>query len=53
MKAIANPETRERLDKAGCEIPTPRSPAEVQTLYAADYQRYGKLVKDAGIKGEN
>jgi tripartite-type tricarboxylate transporter receptor subunit TctC len=53
LKAIANPETRARLDKAGCEVPTPRSPAEVQALYAADYARYGKLVKEAGIKGES
>jgi tripartite-type tricarboxylate transporter receptor subunit TctC len=53
MKIVAMPETRERLDKASCEVPTPRSPAEVQALYAADYARYGKLVKDAGIAGEN
>ncbi len=53
LKAIASPETRERLDKASCEVPAPRTPAEVQALYAADYVRYGKLVKEAGIKGEN
>lgn len=52
-KVTAQAETRERLDKASCEVPAPRSPAEVQALYAADSARYGKLVKDAGIKGEN
>jgi hypothetical protein len=43
----------ERLDKASCEIPAPRSPAEVQALYASDFARYGKLVKEAGIKGDS
>jgi tripartite-type tricarboxylate transporter receptor subunit TctC len=53
MKVIAQPETRERLDKAGCEIPAPRPPEEVQALYAGDFARYGKLVKDVGIKGDS
>ncbi len=52
-KVTAMPETRERLDKASCEVPPPRTPADVQALYAADFTRYGKLVKEAGIKGEN
>ncbi|MBS0518746.1 MAG: tripartite tricarboxylate transporter substrate binding protein [Proteobacteria bacterium] len=51
MKAIAEPQTRERFDKASCEVPAPRSPAAVQALYEADFKRYGKLVKDAGITG--
>ncbi len=51
MKVIATAETRDRLDKASCEVPAARSSAEVQALYAADFARYGKLVKDAGIKG--
>lgn len=53
MKALQQPETRDRLAKAGCEVPGPRSPAEVMVLWKADYARYGKLVKDAGIKGES
>lgn len=52
VKVTGQPETRERLDKASCEVPTARSPREVQALYAADFERYGKLVKDAGIKGD-
>ncbi len=53
MKALADPATRERLTKAGCEVPPPRSPAEVLAMWKADYARYGKLVKEAGIKGES
>jgi tripartite-type tricarboxylate transporter receptor subunit TctC len=53
MTVLALPETRERLDQASCEIPPPKSPAEVQAIYAADAIRYGKLIKDAGITGEN
>ncbi|MBX9943063.1 MAG: tripartite tricarboxylate transporter substrate binding protein [Reyranella sp.] len=53
MKALQGAETRERLTRAGCEIPAPRSPADVLAMWKADYARYGKLVKDAGIKGES
>jgi tripartite-type tricarboxylate transporter receptor subunit TctC len=53
MKALREPETRDRLSKAGCEVPPARSPAEVLALWKADYARYGKLVKEAGIKGES
>ena len=53
MKALQGAETRERLTKAGCEIPAPRSPADVLAMWRADYERYSKLVKEAGIKGES
>lgn len=53
MKVLQDPATRDRLTKAGCEIPAPRSPAEVMAMWKADYARYGKLVKEAGIKGES
>ena len=53
MKALQGAETRERLTKAGCEIPAPRSSADVLAMWRADYERYGKLVKEAGIKGES
>jgi len=52
MKSVAGAETRDRLAKAGCEVPVPRSPADVLAMWKADYARYGKLVKEAGIKGE-
>lgn len=51
MKALTLPETRERLSKAGCEVPPPKSPAELVAMWQADYARYGKLVKEAGITG--
>ena len=53
MKALGSAETRDRLAKAGCEVPAPRTPAEVMAMWKADYARYGKLVKEAGIKGES
>ena len=53
MKVLQEPETRDRLTKAGCEVPAPRSPAEVLAMWKADYARYGKLVKEAGIKAES
>jgi len=52
MKALQEPETRDRLTKAGCEVPAPRSPADTLAMWKADYARYGKLVQEAGIKGE-
>lgn len=53
MKALESPETRDRLTKAGCEVPASRTPAEVKAMWQADDARYGKLVKEAGIKGES
>jgi tripartite-type tricarboxylate transporter receptor subunit TctC len=53
MKALQGTETRDRLTKAGCEVPAPQSPADIMAMWKADYARYGKLVKDAGIKGES
>ena len=53
LKALQDPACRDRLTKAGCEVPPPRSPAEVLAMWKADYARYGKLVKEAGIKGES
>ena len=53
MKALGSAVTRDRLAKAGCEVPAPRTPAEVMAMWKADYARYGTLVKEAGIKGES
>lgn len=53
MKALQSAETRDRLGKAGCEVPAPRSPADIMAMWKADYARYGKLVKEAGIKGDS
>ena len=48
-----DPETRARLEKAWCEVPSQRTPAEIQTLYADDFEHYGKLVKSLGIADES
>jgi tripartite-type tricarboxylate transporter receptor subunit TctC len=53
LKALQSAETRDRLAKAGCEVPAPRSPADILAMWKADYQRYGKLIKEAGIKGDS
>lgn len=53
MKALQGAETRKRLTQAGCEVPAPKSPADIMAMWKADYARYGKLVKEAGIKGES
>lgn len=53
LKALKDPETRDRLARAGCEVPSPRTAAEVLAMWQADFVRYGKLVKDAGIKGDS
>jgi tripartite-type tricarboxylate transporter receptor subunit TctC len=52
LKSLQDPATRDRLTKAGCEVPPALSPAEVLAMWKADYARYGKLVKEAGIKAE-
>ena len=52
LKALQDRATRDRLTKAGCEVPPPLSPAEILAMWKADYVRYGKLVKEAGIKAE-
>ncbi len=53
MKALSLDETRDRLTKAGCEVPAPRAPAEIAVMWKADYARYGKLVQEAGIKADS
>jgi tripartite-type tricarboxylate transporter receptor subunit TctC len=35
MKALHEPETRDRLSKAGCEVPPARSPAELLAMWKA------------------
>jgi tripartite-type tricarboxylate transporter receptor subunit TctC len=53
LKALKDPETQRRLVQAGCEVPAPRTAAEVLAMWQADFARYGRLVKDAGIKGDS
>ncbi len=52
IKAVlALPDTNERLTKAGLTI-NPGSPAEMRAIMKSDYDKWGKVVRAAGIKGE-
>src|SRR5262249_16336370 len=50
-RALANPEAVAQLAKTGVE-PQPMSPAEFGKYIEREYQTWGKLVKEAGIKAE-
>jgi tripartite-type tricarboxylate transporter receptor subunit TctC len=47
--AIADPDTKARLDKLGFETQS-MTPAEFAGLVAAESEKWGKVVKFAGIK---
>jgi len=51
IKAIKMPDTRERLGSQGFDL-IPGSPQELAALVKAEYARFGKIVKDAGITPE-
>jgi len=52
IKAVlALQDTNERLTKAGLTI-NPGSPAEMRAIMKSDYDKWGKVVRAAGIKGE-
>ena len=46
---MAMPDTRKTLQDAGVE-PTPSSPEEMAAYMAQELVRWGKLVKETGIK---
>ena len=49
-KALASPEVQERIEKIG-GLPGPiRTPDEIQAMMRSDYERWGKVVRAAGIK---
>jgi tripartite-type tricarboxylate transporter receptor subunit TctC len=51
VTVLSQPDVRERLAQQGLEA-APSTTAELRALIQADYARYGKLVRDAGIKAE-
>ena len=51
VKALANPQAVAQLHKTGVE-PTSSSPAEFARYIEREYQTWGKVVKEAGIKGQ-
>jgi tripartite-type tricarboxylate transporter receptor subunit TctC len=51
MKVLAMPDVRARLEGLAGE-PGTLTAAEFAAMARSDYERSGKLVRDAGIKGE-
>jgi tripartite-type tricarboxylate transporter receptor subunit TctC len=49
-KALAEPEVREKLARAGGLQPFVTAPAEFAALIRRDYDKYGKLVREIGVK---
>jgi tripartite-type tricarboxylate transporter receptor subunit TctC len=50
QKALREPELARRLNVTGRLEPLLASPEEFNALIEKDYEKYGKLVKDIGIK---
>ena len=50
-KAIASPEVRERLSALGYD-PVSDTPEQFAALIAADLERFGKIIRENGIKAE-
>ena len=50
-KILDTADTRKRLAADGAE-PAGGTPAELAAYHQADYEKWGKLVRDTGIKGE-
>ena len=51
-KALESPEVRERLHAAGGLEPLVTTPEEFTALIRRDHERFGKLIKDVGIKAD-
>ena len=49
-KALAEPEVKRKLNAAGGLEPYITTPAEFAGLIRRDYEKYGKIVKEVGIK---
>ena len=51
VRALNDPETRRQLLQIGAD-PAPSSPDELGNFVRREYERYGKLVREAGLKVE-
>ena len=49
-RLLATPEMREKFNRAGGQEPFITTPAEFAALIRSDYAKYGKAVKDFGVK---
>jgi tripartite-type tricarboxylate transporter receptor subunit TctC len=47
--AIADPAVKDKLIKSGA-IPAPNTPAEMQAMLKAEYDRWGKIVKEKHLE---
>jgi tripartite-type tricarboxylate transporter receptor subunit TctC len=48
-KALADPEVKDRLANLGAEV-SPGTPQELAALVRSEYERYGKVIREAKIK---
>jgi len=51
VKVLRSPEVREQMAKLGA-VPVGTTPAEFAAFVTAESQRWGKIIKDLGIKPE-
>ena len=51
VKAVNSPDTRQQLTQIGAD-PAPNTPEEFGRFVRQEYERYGKLIREAGIKLE-
>ncbi len=51
-KVLAMPEVQEKLEKLGGQAAQPMSVEEIDALIRSDYDKWGAVVKKAGIKAE-
>ena len=51
MKALNSPDVLKRIASLG-QYPQPTTPAEFSQIMKTDFERWGKVVKAAGIKVE-
>lgn len=49
-KLLRDPKIRESLARGGAEVPNDTSPATFGKLMQTEYERYARLVKEAGLK---
>jgi tripartite-type tricarboxylate transporter receptor subunit TctC len=51
VKIVSSPEVRERFAKQGVEV-APQTPEQFNAYLRSEVERWGKVVKDAGIKAD-
>jgi len=51
VKAVNSPDVRQQLLNVGAD-PAPNSPDEFGQFLRREYERYGRLIKEAGLKVE-